>query len=363
MSFEVKLPIFAHLPRDFLAPARCLGTVLLCAIFLSGCDNILKGLGFIPENDPGDTESEEPGWNGVPIWPELNNPSIKVKFGVDVNLTGTKAVDAAFHELSAFIKKDGLSAPSKVIKLGDWIDLEGGLSVAVDEDGDYTGGFNATNIDVNPVSPPFTGYEGKTLRLIVVGINSFQSKNGYLYQGEPAPPDHVVFQFQNLPVTRRMNEQDTITGGYAQSEMRKYLVKVGGNGGNFLAGLKTAGVPADVLWAPTRSVSNGIAGTEPDAINDLLWLPTAREMFGRSQFDYVSTQETELNQARLDYYDGDDRRKKYFANSEYRYWESTVGGISSGNSPSFFYAVIISSSTPSNSANSAGGCAPAFCVQ
>jgi hypothetical protein len=348
--------------------AAVLLCVTLCVLLLSGCD-ILADLGLVPEDDPDGGQSEEPGWSGVPVEEELNNPSIKVKFGVDVDLTGKDAVYAAFHELSAFIKKRGLSDQPDVIKLGDWIDLEGGLSVAPYGEGDYTGELSAENTDINESVWSSEVYRGKTLRLIVVGINSFQSKNGYAYQGEPEPSDHVVFQFQNVPVIRRMNKTGTNDGGYALSEMRKYLVPVGDEGGNFLEGLKTAGVPDEVLWAPTRHVANGGYGTvtNTDAMNDLLWLPTEREMFGNSDSEtYYSSAayETTENQARLEYYDGDKRREKFFvfetgSVSVWAYWESSPY---SGNSTLF--CLVTNSGHPFPApARDPGGVAPAFCVR
>jgi hypothetical protein len=339
--------------------------VTLCVLLLSGCD-IPKGLGLVPEDESDNGgQSEEPVWNGVPVEEELNNPSIKVKFGVDV--AGTDAVDAAFHELSAFIKKGGLSDSREVIKLGDWIDLEGGLSVEA---------YGEKNYPYNDTGKFSAGYEGETLRLIVVGINSFQSKNGYAYQGEPEPSDHVVFQFKNVPVNRRMNKTDTNDGGYARSEMRQYLVKVGDDGGNFLTGLQEAGVPDEVLWAPTRCVANGGSdaysdlpdATDTDAMTDFLWLPTEREMFGDSYSknyeynpDYYSsaTYETAENQARLEYYDGNDRRKK--SGAEW-YWESSPESIPNpGGSAAF--CTVYNGITLSSRAALVGGVAPAFCVQ
>jgi hypothetical protein len=59
----------------------------------------------------------------VPVEDAAGNPSIKEKFGVSA--TGTARVDAAFKELSAFIKKNGLAddwatdTGNRVIKLGD----------------------------------------------------------------------------------------------------------------------------------------------------------------------------------------------------------------------------------------------------
>jgi hypothetical protein len=340
--------------------AAVLLCVTLCVLLLSGCD-VLKGLGLVPddESDNGG-QSEEPGWSGVPVEDELDNPNIKVKFGVDVTLTEPEAVDAAFHELSAFIKKGGLSDPREVIKLGDWIDLDA-LSVAPYPYGEeyYAGEFSAENADVVPSEQPFPGYEGKSLRLIVVGINSFNVTN------DNSPP-HVVFQFQNVPVNRRMNKTNTNKDGYAESEMRKYLVKVGDEGGNFLEGLKTAGVPEDVLWAPVRRVANGGSDvTGIDAMTDLLWLPTEREMFGASYSGdyYSSAYETTGNQARLEYYDSDARRIKYIVTSVYLhlYWVSSP----SSTSTNCFCVVSYGGYTYPNTdaGNSSVGCAPAFCVR
>ena len=99
----------------------------------------------------------------------------------------------------------------------------------------------------NPL--PYPGYEGRLLRLTVVGINSF--KRDGAAANNPGAPDHVVFQFQNIPVFRQMNPTDTNLVGYAGSEMRTYLI------GNFLTGLKNAtGLTDAMLWAHTRYVPN-----------------------------------------------------------------------------------------------------------
>jgi hypothetical protein len=132
---------------------------------------------------------------------------------------------------------------SNVIQLGDWIDLEGGITVTAYGLGDNTGAINAaTNTPITTNSPPFGGYDGMSLRLIVVGINSFQNggsdgSSEYRYQGDDEPPAHVVFQFQNIPGERRMNPTGTNSGGYKLSEIREYLIPVNGKGGNFLEGL------------------------------------------------------------------------------------------------------------------------------
>jgi hypothetical protein len=313
---------------------------------------------------------------GVPV--DGNNPSIKAKFGV--TLEGTTGVNAAFLELSAYIQGGGLSSPGDtVIRLGDWIDLEGGLSVDAYGTGNDTGAFDiTTNSDINPSSPPFEGYKGKLLRLIVVGINSFHYGRGVKDNGTPTmngenngqytiqvndPTLHVVFQFQNIPVLRRMNPTDTNAGGYPASEMRKYLTPVTSDdaSGNFLAGLENAGVPEAVLWAPKRYVSARTTynvAVDPALIEDVLWLPTDREMLG--DFSCVAVDETAENQARLEYYDSSAKQKKHNSfPSIIEYWEASPVTLM----PSHMFCTVRYDLANAKPASRALGVAPAFRVK
>jgi hypothetical protein len=305
------------------------------------------------------------GSKGLPVAGQENNASIKAKFGVPPTVTEKAGVEAAFDALHAFIQAGGLA--SGLVKTGDWIDLDAGLAVAAYGTGEdkYTGGVshNATKAmeAVTHKGEPW----GTLCRLIVVGINSFNGKNG-----NDTP--HVVFQFQNIPVTRRMNATDTNEGGYEKSEMRKYLVPVTGDSasGNFLTGLNNAGVPDGVLWAPARVLSKGADGKGSVTLSDKLWLPTEREMFGSRK--YSTDGETADNQARLEYYTGDNTRLKawwedtgsYYPNMRYDagwwYWGSSCSY--SGGSASFCL-VHYNGNTNHNGASSAGGVAPAFCVK
>jgi hypothetical protein len=169
------------------------------------------------------------------------NPSIKAKFMIDAE--GTDGVTAAFNALSAYIKTDEFSSANNVIKLGDWIDLEGGLTV------DKYLIHYAINMGNTSMYPTFAFEERMMLRLIVVGINSFKNLNG----NDNTP--HVVFHFQNVPLSSlEMNVMNkgvrpTNAGGYPASTLRRYLTPVEGDGnsGKFLAGLKNAGVLEEVL--------------------------------------------------------------------------------------------------------------------
>jgi hypothetical protein len=227
---------------------------------------------------------------------------------------------------------------------GDWIDLPY-LTVQGDAGG---GAINTGNVDL--------GKNGKLLRLIVAGIDSFAATNR-------DAPAHVVFQFQNVPGEHRMNASDTNAGGYRESEMRRYLT------GNFLRGLVAAGVPEGVLYAPTRHIANrGQGATAADPLADRLWLPTERELFenGKSVYDgttygpySVTAYETAANQARLEYYANNTRRVKYNAKGAMWWWEASPYA----GSAAYFCYVLYYGFAYISYASAVGGCAPAFCVR
>jgi hypothetical protein len=296
--------------------------------------------------------------------------SIKAKF--NVTETGRTGVAKAFSELHTFIQAGGLANQPNIIKLGDWIDLEGGLAVSPygGSDGNGGGGFA---LDPTKAMEKVTkqGQPWGTLcRLIVVGINSFNEKNN---NNTP----HVVFQFQSIPVMRRMNASDTNEGGYEVSEMRKYLAPVENDSinGNFLKGLIEAGVPDEVLWAPVRILSKSSNGADTVPLSDKLWLPTEREMFrdGKSTYAeglYSADSETEDNQARLAYYTTDSTRLKVWHERKDRYPNMTnlgsdywTGSTYSGSSLTFTIVRDTGGNHDAgNGASSVLGVAPAFCV-
>jgi hypothetical protein len=283
-----------------------------------------------------------------------------------------------------------------VINLGDWIDLEGGLTVEA-YNGEGGVSYSAAEA-VRAVTWTFTDStyykarnaepRGTRCRLIVVGINSFHSGKGtdgkYTVPANDSTP-HVVFQFQNIPVKRRMNATGINTRGYAASDMRKYLTV------NFLAGLKGAGVPVEetdgVLWAPVRYVSTRGDTGDFNKIKDLVWLPTEREMFegGISTVKGVTTKygpysvatdETASNQARLEYYcvvdsgDPNDRWAKFWTGTDSidptavtgfyadRYWVASPYSDSAS-----FCRMYGNGITGYCIANDSDGCVPAFCVK
>ncbi|GHU44724.1 hypothetical protein FACS1894190_16350 [Spirochaetia bacterium] len=305
--------------------------------------------------------------------PNPSSPSIAAKFGIDVTDNSADKVTEVFTALHHYIQ-DNPDNIGDLIKLGDYIDLHS-LYVEGDtgqpENADY-GYINATNTDVTDL---YSNPHGKLLRLIVVGINSFNYGGG-TYTGNGNNTPHVVFHFQNIPGKHKMNNSDTNTTGYLNSAMRKYLVPVGDDGGNFLTGLKGAGVPEEVLWAPIRIVASSGSGTSaPQTITDKLWLPTEREMFGNA-YTYgphsVTAVETDANQTSFtgfyttELYNGDATRKKGVAGApslpttNYYYW---LASPSIRDTWSRFCFVDYNGQANHDTASSINGCAPAFCVE
>jgi hypothetical protein len=286
--------------------------------------------------------------------------------------TGTAAVTETFNAVSGFVKIAQTKAKiSELIHTGDYIDLpsltvtgyDGTEDVVNNGDADY-GYINTPNADITPEELPFDGYEGKLLRIIVVGINSFStidSTNTSYNVTENDGTPHIVFQFQNIPGMQKMSPEDgpggTAAGGYAESMMRKYLVPVEGAGGsgNFLAGLVSAGVPASVLWGPQRKMSVN-ASVSVNTIEDIVWLPTLPEIFLNPAL--VSLAEIATNQTHLEYYGSDAKRIKYDMNDMAElWWEATYK-----SSTEFRYTDCDGKYTYGYASDSLG-CAPAFCVK
>ncbi|MDR0527169.1 MAG: InlB B-repeat-containing protein, partial [Spirochaetaceae bacterium] len=230
--------------------------------------------------------------SAIPI-ADANSADLMVKFGIkqagySLSSISTADVTNTFNTVKSYLATQNSAdvnpaAGLGVIKLGDYVELPSLRVAAYNSNG---GGINITSN---------TG-DGK-LRLMVVGINPYYGKNGNTVT------QHLVFQFKDYPGNGRINASGTNAGGYAASEMRQYLIN------EYLPGLLTAGVPDSAIWAVKRMVANGGIATGADAIEDKLWLPTEREMFG-SNTNSNSTHESDANQGRLGYYNDDVGRKK-----------------------------------------------------
>jgi hypothetical protein len=295
-----------------------------------------------------------------------SSSDLMVNFGIKpadyaMNTITAADVTAAFTAVHNYLQSLGspadLGGAGSPVHLGFYIDLPA-LNVAGYPVDDETSGYGKINISANA---ELTGH-GALLRLIVVGINSFNAQAPYTGNGN-GNTAHLVFQFQNVPGTHCINTSDTNAGGYKVSEMRKYLVEVDGLGGNFSIGLQNSGVPISnsaIIWAPKRYVANAGSGASTAIlIEDKIWLPTERELFGSNT--YSSAYETEANQASLEYYSTAEMRTKYdSSNTAKWYWEASPYSV---NALGFCFVNSLDGGAYAfNDVDSAGGVAPAFCV-
>jgi hypothetical protein len=253
-----------------------------------------------------------------------------------------RATFEAVHNYLTSVPPPQVTGSGLNMKIGDigygaWIDLD------------------SLSIDGYPMNDTSPGYgkltdSKKNLRLIVVGIKTFNGTNGN------GTFPHLVFQFKDIPVTHRMNKERTNDGGYAGSEGRAYLI------GNFQAGLKKAGVPFEEtswIWAPTRGVAkSGYDSSNFDYLTtDQLWLPTEIEIFGKRTFSSIWNEPPARH---LKYYTNSYDRQKIGLDSSYlSYWTASPA---EGQWSTFCY---VSNSGGANHGEPFDiyGFAPAFCVK
>jgi uncharacterized membrane protein len=301
--------------------------------------------------------------------------SIAAKFGVNVTENTPQKVTQIFTQLKAYLatKTADTLAASGDIELGDWIDLPH-LTVAGYPIDSYDTVYGKIDTDNTELSG-----HGRLLRLIVVGINSY---NGLESNENSA---HLVFQFQNLPGTHRMYPSINDRGGYLGSEMRKYLIPTGDPGsGKFLTGLIAAGVPESVLWAPSRKVWRGFLATETDntlrnssstgedsivTVRDKLFLPTAWEMLKAGGLPREGNYGTppRNRQAHFAYYGSEHfepLRKKYISdNTSIPYFLASPSTAVNG-APAMHCAISSDGAGNLNRDITHGiGVAPVFCVK
>jgi uncharacterized repeat protein (TIGR02543 family) len=312
------------------------------------------------ENGNGETfTAATPVSASIVVWAKWLSPDLIVKFGIKddgYNPYTPAEVTAAFDALHAYLNSGSFTSTTNndtggsLGHLGDYIDLPSLSVTGVDG-----GGISGDNAVLT---------QGTLFRLIVVGINTF-NRRATEPDGHVDTP-HVVLQFQNLPGSRRMNGTNTNTTGYLGSEMRTYLM------GNFLDGLKLAGVPEAVLWGPKRLIWKGYGQEGAHEITDTLWLPTERELIDDGLLESTpngpaletpyskETVETAANQAHLEYYDSYDKRIKYERDNIGAYWEASPYANSATD-----FCYISGDGTIHAAGASAPllGVAPAFCVR
>jgi hypothetical protein len=141
------------------------------------------------------------------------------------------------------------------------------------------------------------------------------------------------------------------------------VVGVSGSG-KFFNGLKSAGVPKEVFWAPNRIVAiNGTDGASAicNEISDFVWVPTNREVFGTSSADAPAS-ENVANQTYLEYYtSGGGSKIKYnvMNGTAWDWW--TASPLSTG--ATHFRCINASGVGAYWYSESVFGVAPAFCVK
>jgi hypothetical protein len=195
----------------------------------------------------------------------------------------------------------------------------------------------------------------------VVGLSPYKGKN------DNGSDEHIVFQFKDVLTKRRMNSTDTNAGGYAGSEMRKYLAEVSGDAasGKFYAGLIAAGVPSSTLWNPKREI--GGSGSTKSTVADSVYLPTLWEVAETNNFTHsgstgtaVTQNEGAGTQGRLKAYgageNGNNSRKK---TGTIDWWWLASASIYKSSA----FCDVNTTGIAATNANSAGGVAPAFCVK
>jgi uncharacterized repeat protein (TIGR02543 family) len=291
---------------------------------------------------------------GVIAAGQADNPNLMVKFGIKpagYSSASAEDVTKTFLSVQAYINKaavtasnvDNASAKLGVIALGNYVDLPA-LSVTA-----YNGqgAFSANNA-----------------RVEVVGVSSYIDKNGN------GSGKHLVFQFKDVMVNRRMNATATNAGGYAASEMRKYLTTVSedANSGKFLAGLLAAGVPQTALWAPSRVIGGN--SSNKSTVTDSVYLPTVWEVAetnnstqSGSTSDAMTANEGTENQGRLTIYGagegGNNGRVKSGATW---YWLASTSTYYLSPGYSFCLVYYLGFIDGAN-ASFEGGVAPVFCVK
>jgi hypothetical protein len=309
--------------------------------------------------------------------------TIRAASAVNPTVYDERAVTIRVYDESRLWVKFELRSPDRTTELfsalQDYIrsgELDGGNPRGV-RVGDYYD-LPRLNIASDGVAPAVSGNntfmdDGTGIfRVVIVGINSFKGINGNT-------DSHVVFQFRNAVISRRMNGTAANEGGYAGSEMRAYL------GEYVLPGLIAAGIPQTVLWNPVRVIARGGDTVMTDTVADYLWLATAletnaftlNELLGYSESNAWLVQEGEVreNQALLEYYasaaDADSakslvNRRDMAGNSGIAFWLASPGQGTSyfaalmkkSNRPNTFYHVFERSLETANY-----GILPAFCVK
>ena len=181
----------------------------------------------------------------------------------------------------------------------------------------------------------------KNLRLMNMGLNVYKGAGD-----TENTQNHVVMQFRNCVLTKRMNATDTNTGGYASSELYSWL------NDKFKAGLVAA--LGNYLYTVRRLLSTKSSWAWAD---DTVFLPTEHEIWGTNVWS------DELDggfQAQWPAYkDSAIYKVKNHNGSRMLWWEATPF---KDNAVSFCVVTGGGNANGTDPASAAGGVSPAICV-
>ena len=181
----------------------------------------------------------------------------------------------------------------------------------------------------------------KNLRLMIMGFNTV------LHCGDvEVVKPHIIMQFRNCVLEKRMNATDTNTGGYPSAELRDWL------NDKFAEGLKTV-LGNYLLEIPRLYSTKG----NWNWYKDKVFLPTEAEVWGTQVWG-----EKTWNgfQAQWPVYrDSSVYKVKQLNGSRKGWWEATP---SNDNTSCFCDCNAIGYAHYLNAAGWAGGIAPAICV-
>jgi len=196
----------------------------------------------------------------------------------------------------------------------------------------------------------------KNLRIMIMGFSPFINSGDVGNNGLETP--HILFQFRNCPITRRMNETNTNLGGYPESEMYSFL------NNEFKDGL--ADIFGDNLLKIRRIYSN--ATTTPNYTtaswswyDDTVFLPQEAEVYGniwsKSEYDlgYQVAPWKPYRDSTLY------KIKRY--NGARMWWFNSTPSKWNGGTSFFCGSGSGGRSNYDAGASSVGGVAPAFCVR
>ena len=214
------------------------------------------------------------------------------------------------------------------------------------EAGDFSGLRLGDYLDIASLTVDGTTYAWnagyKNLRLMIVGFNT------YKHAGDTEnTKNHVVMQFRNCVLTKRMNASDTNTGGYHASELCGWL------NDKFKTGLVAA--LGDYLYKIRRLLSTKGNWEWSD---DIVFLPTEYEVWGTSVWSEKGYGGGFQAQFAL-YRESSLYKVKRHNGNRILWWEATP---TEGNTTSFCYSRYYGNAGNYVFASGVYGIAPVVCV-